>query len=660
MTAAATQKAAPIVVFVHGRGQESSQEASVRQQVLGTFAASQRRIYGREVVPAESESFVWYADTIDPGRNSAPRAPGCQFLENENAVAEFATTLRVELMELASKAGLDSLGLRVLTEDTHKYLTRVAVRCEADTRLERELVDRALAERPVVLVAHSMGGIVSFSALQKNAQTVSPRARLKVLHFVTLGTQVGLKPILQGLVGQYATLPVPVPNTVERWTNFRNSGDALAFPLAGSFTATDPTRTPQEQPINASGATTGGQHGIATYLSSDVVVKTIVSEWCRGHVDRPAACALSAKNNDALGGAVRPANLEAEVGTTLGELAGFFKAPKPAFRLTDLESTHSAPATPSEPGGTVVFNGSQLAVAGRHIAEFNFENAMFFTLAHESAHLARCRNSPSSCAGAEAAPRRVLECDADILAAAAFVLVTFNIAAPLDRAAKSLNSFVAFATETGQPYSPGHNDFDNETQHPARLTRAVCVARGLNAGMFLLTNEKLPGNTINQAVGDGSNIDGPSLDVLKTRADIVSWSLRAAEAIVKRRLKDTTTIAPQWERLAAASEEGREALRRSESPEKIAGFECAATRATDFVSVECKMGPASSRPIVHEAYESFASGFRDLLRSRGWDRTVAESNLAGLREVFARGMATASIQVIDDSRSILFRFEARH
>lgn len=288
---AETQQSAPAIIFVHGRGQEGKSINAVRDTFVTAFRRAERAWLGQSIVPNSAIGFVWYADAIDATQERISVAPGCAFAETQTPLDnDIRDDLRDGLMRLATSLGLDDVGIRFFTEDTFRYLSSLRVRCEANARLEMALTSQHLRGRSVVIVAHSMGGIVSLASLQLNSRYINPRDRLQVLRFVTLGTQIGNDIVLKGLFGTYVEPPVPVPATIGSWINFRNSGDMLSFPTRGSFTATDALRIPRDVDINTSGA----RHSVTSYLASRHVVKAILEPWCRGHAiaTKPARCSI--------------------------------------------------------------------------------------------------------------------------------------------------------------------------------------------------------------------------------------------------------------------------------------------------------------------------------------------------------------------------------
>ncbi|MBB4635999.1 hypothetical protein [Longimicrobium terrae] len=276
----------PAIVFVHGRGQEGRSRAEVRNEFVGAFEQSQRLWLGRAIVPASDIGFVWYADAIVPGSAAALSAT-CAPLSAAPASGD-TIDLRSELMTLAQSLNLDGPALRLITEDTYKYLSSAQTRCEADTRLGVELRARGFTARPLILVAHSMGGIVSFSSLRQNAQTLDDSRLYRIERYVTLGTQVGTPLILKGIVGTYLQPPVPMPRTIRSWANFKNRNDRLAFDVRNSVSVSDSRRRPREISINVP----GDRHAIGTYLSNRQVLRAILYPWCRAQsgARKPAEC----------------------------------------------------------------------------------------------------------------------------------------------------------------------------------------------------------------------------------------------------------------------------------------------------------------------------------------------------------------------------------
>jgi hypothetical protein len=261
--------------------------SEVRASFVNTFRSAQRGWLGREIVPAGAYSFVWYADIIGRQTNEVGSSGGCAFAADPST--REVDDWRDALLQLASSLNLDGPLLRVFTEDTHKYLSSGQARCEANARLVEALAKDRVRGRPLIVVAHSMGGIVSFASLKQNAEQLDPADRLRVLRLVTMGTQVGQELVLKGLYGSFVSKPFPLPRTISEWVNILNAGDKLAFSTSGAFAATDTARLPKDWQIN----TSGDRHAVESYLKDRTVLRAILTPWCAAVTGaaRPAECA---------------------------------------------------------------------------------------------------------------------------------------------------------------------------------------------------------------------------------------------------------------------------------------------------------------------------------------------------------------------------------
>jgi pimeloyl-ACP methyl ester carboxylesterase len=277
----------PVIVFVHGRGQDDKDRPGVQAAFVDTFRVAQRRWLGREIIPATAYAFVWYADLIAPAVAQAPSAGACAFAQQ--SAPSVVTDWRDALLGLASSLQLDGPMLRLLTEDTHRYLSSGRTRCETNARLLETISSAQFGDRQLIVVAHSMGGIVSLAALKQNAEQLDSADRFSVIRLVTLGTQVGQPLILKGVYGSFVDPPFPVPSTIREWVNFQNKGDRLAFTARSSFQASDTLRLPRDRAID----TSGDRHAIRSYLNDREVLRAIIAPWCSAQraPARPPECA---------------------------------------------------------------------------------------------------------------------------------------------------------------------------------------------------------------------------------------------------------------------------------------------------------------------------------------------------------------------------------
>jgi pimeloyl-ACP methyl ester carboxylesterase len=71
-----------------------------------------------------------------------------------------------------------------------------------------------------MLIAHSMGSIIAYDVLAAAGRTLPG---LRVSHFVTVGSPLGLSPVKEILAA-----PLRVPECVERWGNLADPRDHVA------------------------------------------------------------------------------------------------------------------------------------------------------------------------------------------------------------------------------------------------------------------------------------------------------------------------------------------------------------------------------------------------------------------------------------------------
>lgn len=97
-------------------------------------------------------------------------------------------------------------------------------------------------EKPISVIAHSLGGVVAFDAAVK---PISEEKRLWIKSFVTFGSQAAffhiVDPRLPELHAYQRNAPVRLPGSIARWTNLWNPMDLLAFTAGTVFQLSDGT-----------------------------------------------------------------------------------------------------------------------------------------------------------------------------------------------------------------------------------------------------------------------------------------------------------------------------------------------------------------------------------------------------------------------------------
>ncbi|MEU7908480.1 hypothetical protein [Actinoplanes sp. NPDC049118] len=142
-------------------------------------------------------------------------------LPDELAQGSLTAPLRQGMDWLARRRGGESL-TRVMTavlREVYAYLTRPALRVRVRD-VVAEAIDR---HRPQVVVAHSLGSVVTYEALHAGGQQVDL--------LVTLGSPLGLPgSVFEGLDPEPVDGRGARPPGVGRWVNIADVGDVVAVP----------------------------------------------------------------------------------------------------------------------------------------------------------------------------------------------------------------------------------------------------------------------------------------------------------------------------------------------------------------------------------------------------------------------------------------------
>jgi hypothetical protein len=151
--------------------------------------------------------------------------------------------------------GISSYGIGQMLRDVFVYVN--------DPRTRREInkiVAAALTNEPTVIVAHSLGTVVTYEVLREHAGNSVPR-------LITVGSPLGIRAIRDKLA-----TPLTVPTGVRDWYNAFDDRDVVAlYPLnAGNFDVKPPVKN---YPFVNNH--TDNRHGIAGYLDDGDVASQI-------------------------------------------------------------------------------------------------------------------------------------------------------------------------------------------------------------------------------------------------------------------------------------------------------------------------------------------------------------------------------------------------
>lgn len=280
-----TQPAAPIVLLVHGRGELGDTSAFRRESEQALHEAVRESRNGATGAMPELR-VVWYADLLgDRGASgSAEEVAACAARRGEPEPLGLLTIFATSLLDLASDDGDSTVdtrarrALRGMLGDV-RFLGSPASRCVAEGRvaraLERATADARRGGRPVVLLAHSMGGLLAWGHLQAR---VAVNGEVPSLHrFVTVGSPVGSPSVRALLFGERdGTGTLELPRGVRSWTNVVHPDDPFAVPLLGENSALAPqSATAAVRDVHVTG-TRSDPHALLSYLRDPATARAVM------------------------------------------------------------------------------------------------------------------------------------------------------------------------------------------------------------------------------------------------------------------------------------------------------------------------------------------------------------------------------------------------
>jgi pimeloyl-ACP methyl ester carboxylesterase len=160
-------------------------------------------------------------------------------------------------------SAIANLSIDTFTHDVWAYLNYIQVRDPVDA-----IVDKAIPiHEPCVVVAHSMGTIVTYNVLMARAH------RNNILAWVTLGSPLGIKAINNRLPSLIPKIARKAPSGVGLWYNARDPEDFVALnPIEADHFG----GLPRVQHTDHVDNKTRNQHGISGYLSDRLVAANIL------------------------------------------------------------------------------------------------------------------------------------------------------------------------------------------------------------------------------------------------------------------------------------------------------------------------------------------------------------------------------------------------
>lgn len=289
---ATAQSGRPIVLLVHGRHQAFMLTDDLAHEYTEGLLEGLQAVPHGDLITKNDLRFVAYQNLFEPGKESlwCPPTEGANHLAPPVWV-ERTTKYLTDL--LASQTQPVNAALRLITKDTQKYLENGRLACAVNGRLTSAIDEEQSAGRPVIIVAHSMGGLVVLRSLYAKAVIDQPPPR-SVSATITIGSQLRVPSLVAALEGlsPSATFPREVPATLGEWRDFQGELDWVS-PTPRGAPANVWRFAPKSSYYKFATITTNPEdpHDVRGYLLHPAVGQAVLHEWCKAYKPpKPAAC----------------------------------------------------------------------------------------------------------------------------------------------------------------------------------------------------------------------------------------------------------------------------------------------------------------------------------------------------------------------------------
>lgn len=273
----------PVVLLVHGRGRMGDDTASLRRDWERALNDGLRGIGAGETLRDGDVRLVWYADVLrvrsdaactPPVRTRAARDTSGG-LSGLSVFASIAGALLDAAAEGADDGSDDARELRNVAGDLH-FFGSARTRCAAEQRVGDALARARSEGRPVVLVAYSLGALVTWGHLHDRVLTNDGAGESlpRVRQLITLGSPVGSGDV-RALVLGGDSARVALPVGVQSWLNVVDPDDSFAVPLAGSARSAPKGITE----VRREGAAGDTPHDIVGYLRDPATARAIATAF---------------------------------------------------------------------------------------------------------------------------------------------------------------------------------------------------------------------------------------------------------------------------------------------------------------------------------------------------------------------------------------------
>ena len=252
------------VVYVHGAGRQENRHLLKRRLDGHLFGSNQ----------LDRTALAYYSDVL----HDEPELAGDLESMPDPEAAAIALAFQRRAMEISAAQPMMTTGTEELPDPAFFVLARLASRDVTDYLLggRAEAMRAPVREvllastTPTIVIAHSLGTIVTFDVLSELGHD-APDVPL----LLTLGSPLGISNVLARLVG--GTPPPPVrPAAVKRWNNVADPFDPVALvpQLSQLF---DPLGTIGDHRVNNAALL---NHDLTGYLDTPLV-RSVVQDALR-------------------------------------------------------------------------------------------------------------------------------------------------------------------------------------------------------------------------------------------------------------------------------------------------------------------------------------------------------------------------------------------